>query len=122
LSSAPLLASSETLPIELGANSLILWVYDVLMNDKGGFWNVEVSLTGTMMQVLSLPPAKEDAVPVSGWAVHVRSLDRTGYRFAAAMSRHATGGFSLPMCETFHIQTSWEFGRPLQRNGRFTSS
>ena len=24
-----------TLPIELGAKSLILWVYDVLMNDNG---------------------------------------------------------------------------------------
>jgi len=59
-------------------------------------------------------------------AVHVRTLygrlvNSTGYRFAAAMSRHATGGFSIPMLWTSHIQTSWEFGRPLQWNGRFTA-
>ena len=33
--------------------------------EQGGFWDVEVTLAGTMMQVLSLPPAKEEAVPVS---------------------------------------------------------
>ncbi len=33
--------------------------------EQGGFWTVNVTLAGTMMLVLSLPPAKEDAVPVS---------------------------------------------------------
>src|SRR5208337_1484812 len=37
----------------------------------------------------------------SSCADTVRSVDSTGYRFAAAMSRHATGGFSLPMWSNF---------------------
>jgi hypothetical protein len=34
-----------TLPIELGAKSLILWVYDVLMNDRVNFPSSEAKMS-----------------------------------------------------------------------------
>ncbi|MGO9303224.1 MAG: hypothetical protein ACLP3R_05910, partial [Candidatus Korobacteraceae bacterium] len=53
--------------------------------------NVEVSLTGTMMLVSSLPPAKEDAVPVSNDDMLKYLIDQKSDLNGATFTRLAPG-------------------------------
>ncbi|MGA3318685.1 MAG: CoA transferase [Candidatus Korobacteraceae bacterium] len=59
--------------------------------EQGGFWNVEASLTGTIMQVLSLPPAKEDAAPVSNDDMLMYMVDQKSDLNGATFTRLAPG-------------------------------
>jgi crotonobetainyl-CoA:carnitine CoA-transferase CaiB-like acyl-CoA transferase len=59
--------------------------------EQGGFWTVEVTLSGTMMQVLSLPPAKEDAVPVSNDDTLKYMIDQKSDLNGATFTRLAPG-------------------------------
>lgn len=60
-------------------------------HEQGGFWDVEVTLAGTMMQVLSLPPAKEDAVPVSNDDMLKYLVDQKSDLNGATFTRLAPG-------------------------------
>jgi crotonobetainyl-CoA:carnitine CoA-transferase CaiB-like acyl-CoA transferase len=60
-----------------------------LRQEQGGFWDVEVTLAGTMMQVLALPPAKEDAVPVSNNDMLKYTIDQKSDLNGATFTRLA---------------------------------
>jgi hypothetical protein len=59
--------------------------------EQGGFWTVEATLARTMMQVLSLPPAKEDAVPVSNDDMLKYLVDQKSDLNGATFTRLAPG-------------------------------
>jgi crotonobetainyl-CoA:carnitine CoA-transferase CaiB-like acyl-CoA transferase len=59
--------------------------------EQGGFWTVEVTLSGTVMQVLSLPPAKENAVPVSNDDMVKYMIDQKSDLNGATFTRLAPG-------------------------------
>jgi crotonobetainyl-CoA:carnitine CoA-transferase CaiB-like acyl-CoA transferase len=59
--------------------------------EQGGFWTVEATLAATMMAVLSLPPAKEDAVPVSHDDMLTYLVDQKSDLNGAIFTRLAPG-------------------------------
>jgi hypothetical protein len=59
--------------------------------EQGGFWTVEARLAGTMMQVLSLPPAKEEAVAVSNDDMLKYLIDQKSDLNGATFTRLAPG-------------------------------
>ncbi|MGO9682508.1 MAG: CoA transferase [Beijerinckiaceae bacterium] len=59
--------------------------------EQGGFWTVEATLARTIMQVLSLPPAKEDAVPVSNEEMPKYLIDQKSALNGATFTRLAPG-------------------------------
>ena len=59
--------------------------------EQGGFWTVEATLAGTIMQVLSLPPAKENAVPVSNEEMPKYLIDQKSDLNGATFTRLAPG-------------------------------
>jgi crotonobetainyl-CoA:carnitine CoA-transferase CaiB-like acyl-CoA transferase len=59
--------------------------------ELGGFWDVEVALAKTMMLVLSLPPEKENAVPVSNDDMLKYLIDQKSDLNGAIFTRLAPG-------------------------------
>ena len=59
--------------------------------EQGGFWNVEATLAGTMMQALSLPPEKEAAVAVSNDDMLKYLIDQKSDLNGATFTRLAPG-------------------------------
>jgi hypothetical protein len=59
--------------------------------ELGGFWTVDVTLAGTMMLVLSLPQAKENAVPISNDDMLKYTIDQNSNLNDATFTRLAPG-------------------------------
>jgi crotonobetainyl-CoA:carnitine CoA-transferase CaiB-like acyl-CoA transferase len=59
--------------------------------EQGGFWDIEVTLAGTIMQVLALPPKEENAVPVSNDDMLKYTIDQKSDLNGATFTRLAPG-------------------------------
>ena len=86
--------------------------------EQGGFWSVEATLCSTIMLALSLPPEKEDAVPVTDEDMVKYCVDQesnfgavftrlaSGAQLSVTPSYCATGPSVIGACDPF--KTGWD--------------